>query len=396
MLNSRAEDAFAQLDTTGDLARAVLIHGPISRGELAEYLGLSLPTLTRLTRPLIENGLLYEVEDLAQSTAGRPSKPLDVRAEAGYYIGIKLTGNAAIGVLTNVKADELARIELSLDDRRVTSVHRIIVRLYQQLLEQVGYASRVLAVGVSVGGFVREDNTIGYAPFLGWEEVDLAGPLASELGVPVYMENDVVAVTAAEHWFGLGRGHHNFAVVTIGAGIGYGLVRHDRVVTTRDARVGISVHMLLDPDGPVCIQGCRGCAAAFLTIPNIESQAAGHYGRAVGFEELIGLAKAEDPFALSLVRRSGAAFGKLISLMAALAMVDTFVLAGEGIDIYRLAEQEVWEAINSERSDVLLPLQLLADEGNFVAWARGAAAVAIQHSFEKLLETSKVEVIGVD
>lgn len=384
-MNSRLEDITGALNSTTDLARAVLIHGPISRGELAEYLGLSLPTLTRISRPLIDSGLIYEVDDLAQSTAGRPSKPLAVRAEAGYYIGIKLTGNAAIGVLTNVRADELVHLELSLDDRRVTSVHRVIVRLCQQLVDQAGDAARVLAVGISVGGYVREDNTIGYAPFLGWEEVDLAGPLSAELGVPVFMENDVVAVTAAEHWFGLGRGRHNFAVVTIGAGIGYGLVRRDQVVTIRDARIGIGVHMLLDPSGPVCIQGCTGCAAAFLTIPNIESQAASHYGRAISFEELIALAKAEDSFALNLVRRSGAAFGKLICLIAAIAMVDTFVLAGEGIDIYRLAGDQVWDSIHQERGPELLPLQLLADEGNFVAWARGAAAIAIQHSFERLL-----------
>ena len=384
-MNSRLEDITGALDSTTDLARAVLIHGPISRGDLAEYLGLSLPTLTRISRPLIDSGLLYEVDDLAQSTAGRPSKPLAVRAEAGYYIGIKLTGSAAIGVLTNVRADELVHLELNLDDRRVTSVHRVITRLYQQLIDRAGGAARVLAVGISVGGYVREDNTIGYAPFLGWEEVDLAGPLAQELGVPVYMENDVVAVTSAEHWFGLGRGHHNFAVVTIGAGIGYGLVRRDQVVTIRDARIGIGVHMLLDPTGPTCIQGCKGCAAAFLTIPNIESQAANHYGRAVSFDELIALAKAEEPYALTLVKRSGAAFGKLISLIAAIAMVDTFVLAGEGIDIYRLAGDEVWGSIHQERGPELLPLQLLADEGNFVAWARGAAAIAIQHSFERLL-----------
>lgn len=384
-MSSRFEDAYPSADSTKDLARAVLIHGPLSRSELAEHLGLSLPTLTRLTRPLIDGGILYEVDDLAQTTAGRPLKPLAIRSEAGFYVGIKLTGNAAIGVLTNVKADELVHLELSLDDRRVSTVHRIIVRLYQQLLAQAGGDSRVLAVGVTLGGYVGEDNTIGYAPFLGWEKVDLAGPLSEELGVPVYLENDVVAVTSAEHWFGLGRGKPNFVMLTIGAGVGYGLVRRDHVVTTKDARVGFAVHMLLDPDGPVCIQGCRGCAAAMLTIPNLESQASSFYGRAVSFDEILMLAKSGDAFAKNMISRSGSAFGKLIAMIAAIALVDTFVLGGEAIEIYRVARTEVWEAIDKERGPDVLRLNLLAEDGNFVSWARGAAAVAIRLSFESLL-----------
>lgn len=383
-MNSRVEEATA-LDSTADLARAVLIHGPISRADLAEYLGLSLPTLTRLTRPLIDRGLLFEVEDLAQSTAGRPTKPLDVRAEAGHYIGIKLTGEAAIGVLTDLKANELIHLELSFDDRRVSTVQRTVIRLYQQIIEQFGYSSQVMAMGISIGGFVREDNTVGYAPFLGWEEVDFVGPIAAELGLPVYLENDIVAVTAAENWFGLGRGHKNFAVVTVGAGIGYGLVRQDRVVNSRDARIGLGTHIILDPDGPSCNDGYRGCATAVLTIPSLITQASNFYGRGVSFDEIVSLAKSGDAYATSLMQRAGWSFGKLISLIAAVALVDTFVLAGEAIDLVREAQDEVWRSINSDRNNHFMPLNLLFDEGSFTAWARGAAAVAIQSSFERLL-----------
>ena len=372
-------------DSITDLARAVLIHGPVSRGELAEQLGLSLPTLTRLSRPLIDRGILYEVDDLSQNTTGRPTKPLDVRPEAGYYMGVKLTGDQAIGVLTDIKANELVRLEANFMDRRVSTVHRILVKLYQDLIEKAHYASEVKALGISIGGYVHQDGTIGYASFLGWENVDLAGPLSEELGIPVYIENDIVAVAGAEHWFGLGRGHTDFSVITMGAGLGYGLVRRDRVVNTQDARLGIGTHIILDADGPTCSEGYKGCATELLTTPALLEQATAHFGHTVSFDELVTLFKEGDAFARNIFFRAGRALGRLIALVSSLALVDTIVLAGEAIELFRSTEDVVWEEINLYRKVEFTPLTILVDEGNFVAWARGAAAVAIQSSFDRLL-----------
>ena len=384
-MSSLLSEAVVVPDSISDLARAVLIYGPVSRGELAEQLGLSLPTLTRLSRPLIERGILYEVDDLAQNTAGRPTKPLDVRPDAGYYMGVKLTGDQAIGVLTDIKANELVRLEANFTDRRVGTVHRILVKLYQGLIEKAHYASEVKAIGISIGGFVRSDGTIGYASYLGWENVDLAGPLTSELGIPVYIENDIVAVTGAEHWFGLGRGHTDFAVITMGAGLGYGLVRRDRVVNTQDARLGIGTHIILDVDGPSCSEGYKGCAAELLTTPALLEQAFLHYGHHISFEELVQKYHEGDVFARSVFSRAARALGNMIKLVSSFALVNTIVLAGEAIELFQISESEVLEEIARDRQFEFTPIEILVAEGNFVAWARGAAAVAIQSSFDRLL-----------
>jgi len=96
---------------SSELAREVLVHGPILRSVLAKRLGLSLATLTRLARPLLDGGLFVEVTEELDGAMGRPAKPLDVRAEARQFLGVKLTGDTAVAVTTDLRAAEGRRAE---------------------------------------------------------------------------------------------------------------------------------------------------------------------------------------------------------------------------------------------------------------------------------------------
>ncbi|WP_143675718.1 winged helix-turn-helix transcriptional regulator, partial [Streptomyces milbemycinicus] len=96
------------------VAIEVLVHGPLSRSEIARRLNLSAGSLTRLTKPLIESGLLIEsAEDtmLAEVRLGRPSQPLDVVPESRYFLGFKITGDRVYGVVTTLRSDVVARYE---------------------------------------------------------------------------------------------------------------------------------------------------------------------------------------------------------------------------------------------------------------------------------------------
>ncbi|WP_308066736.1 ROK family protein [Microtetraspora sp. AC03309] len=85
---------------------------------------------------------------------------------------------------------------------------------------------------MSLSGDVdRISGLVRFAPVLGWRDVDPAGLLADATGLAVTLENDVKALTVAEHWFGEGVGASSFALVTMGSGIGCGLVLDGRLVT---------------------------------------------------------------------------------------------------------------------------------------------------------------------
>ncbi|POH64228.1 MarR family transcriptional regulator [Cryobacterium zongtaii] len=366
-------------DSAMGLARAVLMHGPISRSDLGRRLGLSPASLTRLSKPLFDSGLLVEVSSTLISGVGRPTKPLDVRLDGRRYVGVKLTGDSAFGVLTDLRVNELSSARRRLDGTDVAGV----VRQLRSLVLELADGAPITALGVTVGGQVVGSRVVARAPFLAWRDVDLASALEAGLGIPVLVENDVVGLAAAEQWFGAGRGAASFAVLTIGVGVGYGLVVDDRVISTRDSGLGLGGHVPLDATGPLCGSGHRGCSDAMLTQGSIRAQVGDALGRPVEYDEALALAAAGVPAALSVVQASGRALGRLVALIANIAMVDTVVLSGEGIGLWKVVADEIVAAANGDRDAEATPLQITVDDSGTSSWARGAAAVAVQHTLTR-------------
>ena len=223
-----------------------------------------------------------------QGATGRPAKPLDVQVDSRRFVGVKLTGESAFGVITDLRAGALDQGERRLAGHEVDAVVDAVADLVAGLRD--GDGAEVSGLGVSIGGNVADQRVVTRAPFLGWRDVALAERLERELGMPVTVENDVTALTTAEQWFGAVRGRPAFAVVTIGAGVGYGLVVHDRVITTPDSGLGLGGHLPLDPNGPLCGDGHRGCSTAMLSIPSISAQLGIALGHEVDYDEVLRLA----------------------------------------------------------------------------------------------------------
>ena len=374
------------LDSASELARLVLVHGPISRAELGRRLGLSPASLTRLSRPLLDRGLLVEGVETPGRVVGRPAKPLDVLVDSQRFVGVKLAGDQAFGVLTDLRARPLASVVVDLPGHDVEQVLEAVVAVVSRLSAGVRADSRPAAVGVTVGGRVAGSSVVARAPFLGWRDVELGALLGERLGLPVVVENDVVALVEAEHWFGLGRGVDDFAAVTIGAGVGYGLVRNGRQVVTSDAGLGLGAHAPLDATGPVCLDGHRGCATGMLSAPSLCAAAGEALGRDVGYDELLALAAAGDPVAADVVAGAGRALGRLLAIVANFAMIDVVVLSGEGVGLLDvpLAAAGMREALADDRDPEAGEVRVLVGGADFGAWARGAAAVAVQARFRAL------------
>ncbi|MFJ6001758.1 ROK family protein [Arthrobacter sp. NPDC092385] len=358
------------------LAREVLIRGPISRADLAARLGLSVASLTRLSKPLLDAGVLRESDEVTAAAIGRPVRPLEVSPDAHRFVGVKLTGGAASAVATNLKADVVGSSERALPSHDVEDVIDAIVGA----LADLGPLEEFSGIGISIGGKVDSDATVLRAPFLGWRDVPLAGLVQERTGLPAVVENDVVALTIAEQWFGAGRGEKDFAVLTVGAGVGYGLVINDTVIAPPDAGLGLVGHYPLDPTGPRCREGHRGCSSAVLTIPAICSQFAASTGEQRTYDEILGLAGEGHPVAGAVVQAAGEALGLLVSAVANLTMVELVVLSGEGMDLADVASEPLRRSIEYHRDPEAAPVRLSRQPSDFAQWARGAAAVVIQRT----------------
>src|SRR5690606_31165548 len=150
---------------------------------------------------------------------------------------------------------------------------------------------------------------------------------------PCAVENDVSALTATEHWFGAGTGVDDMALITVGVGIGCGLVLNGSPVEGAHARAGLVSHTIVDEAGPYCGLGHRGCVASLLTSGAI----VGAY-RTVGIDYagVVAAAREGDPVARAIFDDAGRALGVLIAAVANLVDPQKIVVSGDGIAVVEL------------------------------------------------------------
>lgn len=360
------------------VAIEVLVHGPLSRTEIAGRLDLSAGSLTRLTKPLIESGLLVEVPEAgtpAEARQGRPSQPLDVVAESRSFLGFKITEDMVYGVVTTLRSHIVARHDRPLTTHDPALVADLLAEMTAELL---GDHPRLAGIGIGVGGLVQGRSTVGESAFLHWRDVPLAALVEERTGLPVVVENDVAALVEAETWFGAGRGLDRFVVLTIGAGIGYGLVLGGNRVPYAEEDRGFGRHWILDPNGPLTPDGERGSAISLLTIPSIRYQIQAATGREHTYEEILALAAAEEPLPARVVAESARALGVLVAQISNFVMPQKILLAGEGVGLMEVAGKVVEDTIRSHRHPLAAPVDLETKVSDFHDWARGAAVLAIQ------------------
>ncbi|MFI8488974.1 ROK family transcriptional regulator [Streptomyces rubrogriseus] len=362
------------------VAIEVLLHGPLSRSEIARRLGLSPGSLTRLTKPLIESRLLVEVPEAGGGPAGvrqgRPSRPLDVVADSRHFLGFKITQDMVYGVVTTLRSEIVARHDRALATHDPAEVADLLAGMTTELSRG---RPRVAGIGIGVGGLVEDRAVVGESPFLGWRGVPLAALVEERTGLPVVVENDTAAFVEAETWFGAGRGLDRFVVLTIGAGIGYGLVLGGRRVPyAGDEDRGFGRHWILDPHGPLTPDGRRGSAVSLLTIPNMRYQVRAATGHDRTYEEILASAAAGEPMAARVVAEAGRALGTLVAQIANFVMPQKILLAGEGVGLMEVAGDAVAEAVRDNRHPRAAPVGLETRVSDFHDWARGAAVPAIQ------------------
>jgi predicted NBD/HSP70 family sugar kinase len=357
------------------VALEVLINGPLSRSDIARKLDLSAGSLTRLSAPLIQSGLLIEVEEKMDGRAGRPSKPLDVVPHSQHFIGMKLTADEVLGVLTDLRANVIESRSVPLATRDPEAVVAVIVDIARDLASSV---DSVTALGLGIGALVSNHSIVEAAPFLGWSQVALGPMLEAATGIPTVIENDVVAFTESEHWFGAGRGRGRFAVLTLGAGIGYGLVIHDEIVVDDDSGIGLVGHWPLDPFGPLCPAGHRGCARSVLTISAISSAVSAALDRPVTYDEALDLAVVGEAAAKRVVDDAGRGLGRMLAAIANLTAPEVVVLGGEGVRLVEVASAAIQAGIAADRDPRAHPIKLVTTPGDNTEWCRGAAVIAIQ------------------
>jgi glucokinase len=214
-----------------------------------------------------------------------------------------------------------------------------LVRMIDVLLSQS--SDPLIGIGIAVTGPVDRDSGIVDNPYTlpGWGPTDLVSPLQERFQTPVLVENDANAAALGEWWRGAGQGSRRLAAVTIGTGIGVGLLIDGDVQRRPDGAHGEAGHHILDPNGPVCYCGARGCwevLASGAALVRLAREAGYATSTATPAPEaasniadrVIKSASAGDPSATRILEQIASCIGLGLVNTVAFFMPDTIVLGG--------------------------------------------------------------------
>ncbi len=238
---------------------------PRSRADLARITGLTRVTVSDVVTGLLADGLVDELGPRTETRVGKPATLVALNAAAAHVVALDLSENAAVrGALLDLSGAVLERTERPRDGRTGEDAVALVVDLARDLV--AGSTRPVLGVGVGTPGVVSPDGTVLDAPNLGWHDVRLAERLAGAVAAPVHVGNDANTAALAEHTFG-GADEGGTLVVTVGQGVGAGLLLDGVLLQGRRWAAGEIGHVVVADDGPPCACGNTGCLETFLAEP---------------------------------------------------------------------------------------------------------------------------------
>lgn len=247
----------------------------VSRSELGKMLGLSRMAASEVTREMLDTHIIREVGEDTRTGRGKRSVMLAIDTAFWRIITIDLSPQYLVqGALVDMGGRIIERAEVPVEhgaDIHVGLITSLVHRLMATTTQPI------LGVGVAVPGVVDHDGTVVDAVQLGWKDMPLHATLRAELGIPVLVGNATNAALVAERFFG--GGDADSMLIRIGAGVGASLCLNGQIINGSTCMAGEIGHVVVDPEGPACACGKRGCLEAYLSTNNLYAQIAAEPAR---------------------------------------------------------------------------------------------------------------------
>jgi predicted NBD/HSP70 family sugar kinase len=379
--------------------RLIGLEGPISRAEIARRAGVSAGTVTTLVRNLVESGLVQPTEhtDPAKGPAsGRPAELVGLVGSAAEAIGVKVASDHLAIVRANLDGTVIASSEAPFDALTGNPFSSIA----EHIERHIAWANSdavLLGIGLGLPGF--EDpygSGVVQAPLLGWRNLPLGEHLTRTLGLPVLVDNDVNTLAAAETLYGRGREFDHFVVLTLGEGIGMGIVVNGEPYRGARGAAGEFGHVAAGGDR-TCSCGKRGCLETIAAEPALLEAARRRHviSAGDGASALAAKAAAGSRAALELYATAGAALGDAAATASVVLDPQALVIAGEGTRGWPFMAAAFTEHFQAGVFPVARgTVPIIVDEWDDTAWALGAASLVLHAPFATPLhEHPSVELI---
>jgi len=341
----------------------------MSRRDLVDRTGLSGGAVTTVVQELLLEELVQEGE-ARESSGGRKPVPLSINYGARLSVGIKLMEAGIMASLTDLSSQVLQQTERNLSDTSPDTVADYIADAVETLVPQTSAERNLLiGVGLAMPGFIDVQRGVVVSSHrLGWLDVPIASMISSQIGRPVWVDNDVNAYAIAQNLFGLANKAHSVLTVILGTGIGAAMIIDGKIFRGANFRGG-EIGFYPPPGSDTRSLSERFSLSAML--------AEWHALSADG--PLPDAASRGDPAALRLLRFKGKEIGEIIGLIAQFMDPDTILIGGETLQFGEVYRESIRDAIKSR---MLQPTDSILFDTQNDLWTRGAAVLAIDHFFD--------------
>ncbi|MEU4381811.1 ROK family transcriptional regulator [Micromonospora echinofusca] len=345
MISSHNEPRPSDLGDVRTANRAVVLrhvrrHAPCSRADIAAHTGLNKATVSSLVGELVERRLLRET-GLTENRVGRPATMLVLDGAPYAALGMQIGADELVVLATDLAGTRLLtwRRAFAAPSSSPAETVRALAALARRAITRLtGQGRRVLGLSVGVPGLVDADGAVPRATALGWRDVALAADLRAALREPdlaVDVDTDANLAALAEHRHGAYTGTSHLVHLTGGASVGAGIVADGRLLRGARGFAGEVGHLTLDPAGPGCACGRRGCLVAYAGLPAVVGRLlpdTRQDGPVTDFlpeiQRIQALARQDDPTVLAGLADVGCHVGHAASVLANLINPQAVVVGG--------------------------------------------------------------------
>lgn len=259
------------------ILRTLYTDGPLSRPQLARRVGVSVPTAGALVAELLEAGTVTDLGVIAEARVGKPAAKVAVNATGNAALVLDLTPSHFIAAVVDLDGTIIDRAAYA--ERAGTGDEAIeqAISLAQTLRARA--TVQLIGVGAASPGFVDQAGMVHLASRLDWHEVPLAEILTARLGLPAIVANDLNVLAVGERR-ARRQNDRDAIVVAIDNGVGAAVLLDSRPLLGEQAAAGEIGHIVVEPDGPDCICGGRGCLDVMVSAPHLSRRVRAD-GRAV-------------------------------------------------------------------------------------------------------------------
>ena len=373
----------ASSEVVRDINRRIVLNlirtrQPISRADLARISGLQRSTISLIVEALVEERWVLE-GPTGRLPRGR--RPTFLRLnEDRVLIGVDLRPIQTTVALADVNGKFMSQEVVATPRDPKAGVDALIGRI--QALMRSCRGKKIEGIGISLPGRFSDGHLV-FAPNLKWPDFDIRGPISKATGLEVELENAANACVLAAVWFDRMETCRNLVVVTVSEGIGAGVLINGQLARGLNGMAGEFGHVPLDPDGPKCSCGSRGCWEVFgsnRAALRFYHESAAH-DAGLSFPDLLSLADQGDTRATKALEKMAHYLGRGMRMIVAGLAPERIIVIGDLTRSWHRFGPVIEAEVQAQVLPGGCPPRLVPVHEDGMARLRGTVALVLQKHF---------------